>query len=339
MWSLEISIGVFVAAAAAVALAGPRLAVLAETLARRTGLGQAVSGALFLGATTSLSGITTSVTAAAAGHPRLAIANAVGGIATQTLFLAIVDFRYKASNLEHAAASPTNIFQCGLLIGLLALVLLAMSGPPVSVLGVHPVTVLMFAGYALGVRIAIGTHREPMWRAKQTRFTQDERGSGGDSDRRGTARLWGEFALNAALIASAGWALARSGATLAQHTGLDETIVGGLLTAVTTSLPELVTALAAVRRGAVNLAVGDIVGGNAFDTLFAGAADVFYRDGSIYHALGPRPTFLVALTILMTSVLVLGMVRREPSGIANIGFESALIIALYVTGFAVLALW
>ena len=52
-----------------------------------------------------------------------------------------------------------------------------------------------------------------------------------------------------------------------------------LMTAVATSLPELVTTLAAVRRGAAQLAVGGIIGGNAFDVLFLSASDVAYRDG------------------------------------------------------------
>jgi cation:H+ antiporter len=43
---------------------------------------------------------------------------------------------------------------------------------------------------------------------------------------------------------------------------------------------ELVTTIAAVRRGALQLAVGGIIGGNTFDTLFLTAADVSYREGS-----------------------------------------------------------
>ena len=98
-------------------------------LARRTGLGQAVTGALFLGASTSLSGIITSVTAAAQGHPELAAGNAVGGIAAQTVFLAVADRRYRAANLEHAAASDENMLQGALLIALLAGTLLAAFSP------------------------------------------------------------------------------------------------------------------------------------------------------------------------------------------------------------------
>ena len=43
---------------------------------------------------------------------------------------------------------------------------------------------------------------------------------------------------------------------------------------------------------------------------------------------------LVALTLLMTAVLLLGLVRRERHGIANIGFESLLVLVIYVVGVA-----
>jgi cation:H+ antiporter len=106
--------------------------------------------------------------------------------------------------------------------------------------------------------------------------------------------------------------------------------------ALATSLPELVTAVAAVRRGALNLAVGDVIGGNAFEVLFLGAADVVWRPGSIYHEFTAENRFTAVLAILMTGVLLLGMLRRERHGIAGIGFESALVLLLYLGGVALL---
>jgi cation:H+ antiporter len=50
-----------------------------------------------------------------------------------------------------------------------------------------------------------------------------------------------------------------------------------VFTASANSLPELVTAVAAVRAGAVGLAVGDAIGGNSFEVLFLAAADLAYR--------------------------------------------------------------
>jgi cation:H+ antiporter len=84
-----------------------------------------------------------------------------------------------------------------------------------------------------------------------------------------------------------------------------------------------------VRQGAQTLAVSGIIGGNAFDTLFAAVADIAYLDGSIYHAITNQQIFFITLTILLTGILLLGLLRREERGIANIGFESFLVMVLY----------
>ena len=115
-------------------------------------------------------------------------------------------------------------------------------------------------------------------------------------------------------------------------TGLSEGVVGTLLTATTTSIPEAVIALAAVRRGALTLAVGDIIGGNTLDVLFLSFSDLMYRGGFIYHAVTPVQSFWLALSLLMAAVLLLGLVRREEHGIGNIGFESFLVLVLYLSG-------
>ena len=62
-----------------------------------------------------------------------------------------------------------------------------------------------------------------------------------------------------------------------------------------------------MRIGAVNLAVGDVIGGNSVEVLFLAAADFFYRPGSIYHELDSDNLFVAALAILMTGVLLLGL--------------------------------
>jgi cation:H+ antiporter len=143
------------------------------------------------------------------------------------------------------------------------------------------------------------------------------------------------FAGLAAVVALAGYGVAASGLAISRQTGLSQTVVGALLTATATSLPELVTAVAAVRQGALTLAVAGIIGGNSFDVLLVAMSDLAYGPGSIYHAMSGRETFIIALTLLMTAVLLLGLVKRERHGIANIGFESLLVLAIYLLGMVV----
>ncbi len=335
IWPLQISIPLFIAMAVIIALVGTRLARGVDRLADRTGLGEAFMGAVFLGACTSLPGITASVTAAAENYPTLALANAFGGIAAQTAFLAIADMVHPRVNLEHAAADVTNMIQGSLLIVLLSILMVGMVGPQVSFLGIHPVTPILLITYIFGMRLVLRSHTEPMWRPRMTRETwQDvpEETPAGES----LKKLWTGFFLSAFLIIVAGWVLTHCAVSIASQTGLSESLVGGLMLAVTTSLPELVTSIAAVRQGALSLAVGGILGGNAFDTLFAAVADTVYRKGSIYHAATSREITLVALTLVMVGVLVMGLLQREKRGIANIGFESFLVLAIYILAMVML---
>ena len=338
--SLTLSVVLFAVSAIAILVAGTRLTRVADALADRTGLGEALVGAVLLGGSTSLSGIVTSVTAAYSGSAELAISNAAGGIAAQTVFLAVADAFYRRANLEHAAASTANLAQGTLLVALLAIPLMAFAGPEVTLWGIHPATPLLLAGYIFGLRIISETQEDPMWGPRVTTETQDEEeqdSEDGDTAGFSLAGLWVRFAAFALVIGVAGWVVARTGINIAEETGLSATFVGGILTAVVTSLPELVTSVVAVRRGALTLAVGGIIGGNAFDTIFVAFSDIAYRDGSIYHAISGQQVYLISLTVLMTGVLLLGLLRRQERGFANIGFESFLILLLYVGSFVSLS--
>ncbi|HKL38740.1 MAG TPA: hypothetical protein VJ876_07565, partial [Bacteroidales bacterium] len=137
-------------------------------------------------------------------------------------------------------------------------------------------------------------------------------------------------------VGAAGYAIAKSGIAIANQTGLSETMVGALFTAIATSIPELIVSLAAVRQKALTLSVGNIIGGNTFDVLFVAFADIAYNRGSILHAISNNQVYVVALTMLMTSILILGLLHREQEGFGKIGWESLMIIIVYLAGNAYL---
>lgn len=323
---LSFTVVVFLLAALVIAFSGVRMTAITDSLADRTGLGEAVIGGIFLGLSTSLSGTVTSVTAAYGGAASLAVSNAIGGIAVQTVFLVVADFTYRRINLEHAAADLNNMLQAALLVLLLGLALVAYFAPPLSFWAVHPVSLFLIVVYVFGARYSVQLRKRPMWRPAQTRETRPDTPDEPVSGRKGLLPLAWRFAALALLLGTAGYAVAESGERMAQAFGISQTVVGSTLTATTTSLPELVTTLAAVRRGALQLAVGGILGGNAFDVLFLSLSDIAYRDGSIYHAMAARDALLIAAAVVMTAILLMGLIMRERRGI---GFEGPAILAVY----------
>lgn len=336
-WSLQECIGVFALCALVIAVAGTRITRVVDQLADRTGIGEAAAGAVLLGASTSLGGSVLSVTAAWNGNAELAVSNALGGIAVQTFFLAIADMFYRRANLEHAAASIPNMMQNAMLICLLALILIGPLLPDVTLWGVHPVTPALLIFYAYGLHLIRGASDAPMWKPRLTLETRED--TPGDVQQMPSpARLWSEFFGLMCVLGISGWLLEPAATGIANHTDLSHTFVGVMLTAISTSIPELVTSIAAVRRGALTLAVSGIIGGNAFDTLFTAASDIAYRDGSIYHAISSDSIFWAALTLLMSGIILMGLIRREEQGLGRIGAESLVIMVLYISGVAVLML-
>lgn len=158
------------------------------------------------------------------------------------------------------------------------------------------------------------------------------------------------------MITVAGVMLTRRAETLARRTGLGEALVGAALLGAITSLSGVVTSVTAAVEGKaalsfsnavggiaaqtlfLALAVGGIIGGNTFDVLFLSAGDISYREGSIYHAVGPGETAWVVLAMAMTALLLMGLIRREKQGVGGIGFEGAGILILYFGGAAAIAL-
>lgn len=333
--SLGPAVALFLACTLVIGVTGTRLAGVVDRLADRTGLGEAITGAVLMGLATSLSGSVLSVSAAASGSPDLAMSNAVGGIAVQTLFLAIADVAYRRANLEHAAASLANLLQGALLMAQMSWLLVAFAMPEWTIGPVHVVTPLLVGSYVYGLHLVRASREDPMWSPARTQETREDEPEE-ENQREPLSRQVRIFVLLVAAMGAAGFLLERAASSLVLTTGLEQAFVGILLTAVATSLPELVTTVAAVRRGALTLAVAGIIGGNAFDTLFAAFSDLAYTDGSIYHVVSDDVVFWTALGALMSAVLLVGLIRRQPQGPGRIGFESVTLFGLYALGVSVI---
>ena len=346
---------VFVLATVAVFAVGPRLARVVETLADRLGIGQVLVGAVLLGVVTSLPGLVLTVTAAASGDAELAVANALGGVAAQTFFIAIADIVYRAGTLSNGVPTRQVSFQAAFLLVMLSLIVVALGSADRSWFWIHPITPVIVVAYLLGLALSrrVEQDEQPTLAAEPPggRDEDDQGARGGLRGKMGeleeqpservreleatsTPSLWLRFAAFAGVLAASGFALAWAGSSIADRTALSATSVGVLLTAVSTSTPELVTAVAAARSGAIGLAAGDIIGGNVFDTLFVAAADMA-APGSIFEQAGDSALLLAGLAMLLNALLLAGLVRQG-SGTRNVDAESIGIAAVWGLGMVAL---
>ncbi|MDW3213657.1 MAG: hypothetical protein R8G01_06670 [Ilumatobacteraceae bacterium] len=347
---MTLLIVVLVGATAVVATVGPRLARVAEAISNRLDLGQVLVGAVLLGVVTSLPGLVLTVTAASRGETELAVSNAIGGVAAQTLFLAIADIAFRSGTLSSFVPTRQVAYQAAVLMILLSIVSIGLASPDVVVGRIHPLTPAIVGAYVVGLLLsrridisasaAIGPEPDA---SDVEGGRSGQRGKLGgledspeveEEEQRPWSQLWSRFATFAVVLGLAGFALAWAGSELTATTSLSAGAVGVVFTSVATSTPELVTAVAAARRGAIGLAAGDIIGGNTFDTLFVAAADLVSAD-SVFGGAGVDAAGVTGLAVLLNGVLLAGLVRQG-TGARNTDTESWSIITIWVVAVVVI---
>lgn len=120
-------------------------------------------------------------------------------------------------------------------------------------------------------------------------------------------------------------------------TGLEESFIGALLLAATTSLPEAVAGIAAIRLNALDLAVSNVFGSNIFNLAILGIYDLVYFQGNLWADISQVHIFTAVVAMIMTSVAVVALIYRaaRPANI-YITWDGMALIALYVGGMYVI---
>jgi cation:H+ antiporter len=137
------------------------------------------------------------------------------------------------------------------------------------------------------------------------------------------------YTVAAAFVVGAALWLPRLGAELARETGLGEAFVGSLFVAVTTSLPEIAVSLAAVRLGAIDLGIGNVLGSNLFNLLILGLDDVFYAHGPLLAAVDPTHIIAVVAIATMNGLFLIGLTYRVITKRFVVTWDTGAIAAVY----------
>lgn len=151
-----------------------------------------------------------------------------------------------------------------------------------------------------------------------------------------------QFLIAALVIIVAGSALTQFGDIIADRTKLNGMLVGGILIAGATSLPELAVDFHAVRIGAPDLAVGDLLGSSLFNLLILGVLDLTHHSGgrmlsekAARHALAA--SLSIALTAIAALFIFIGPLLPD-AVFLRFGPGSVALTAAYVLGIRLLYL-
>jgi cation:H+ antiporter len=142
------------------------------------------------------------------------------------------------------------------------------------------------------------------------------------------------YTLAAAVVVAAALWLPQQGAELARQTGLGEAFVGSLFIATTTSLPEIVVSLAAVRIGALDLGIGNVLGSNLFNLLILGLDDIFYRQGPLMADAGLSHSISIVAIVMMNALFLIGLTHKVMTKRFVVAWDTGAIAAVYVVAVA-----
>lgn len=331
---LPLTTALFVAAGMLVWISGTALSRSADVIAERTGLGRAFTGVLLLGAATSLPELATTITASVGGHASMAGNNLLGGVAMQIAVLAVADaFGVPGKPLTFFSATPVFLVQGVMLLIMLAIACAAVAaGEFVSIGGVGGWSLLLGATYVVALYLMYRYERDPQWTLSEPQARRPVQADASSWRDRATSAVVLRFAVACAGVLVGGYLVAESGAAIAEQTGIDEGFVGATLVAVTTTLPEVSTTLAAVRLGAYSMAAGNILGTNILEVALFLPADALYRGGPIFAAMGEEANLLTALGIALTCIYLWGALERKDRAILGLGIDSALVLLTYAGG-------
>lgn len=325
---------VFVVSAGAIVFAGTKLSRHGDQIAELTGLGRLWIGVVLMAAATSLPEVLTTMSAGWMDAPDLAAGNLFGAGMSNMLTLGLIDLLYRQKRVwQQAALGHTLTAALAMVLTALAAFFVLLRIEVVH-LGVGLESLILLIIYVFGMRLVF--RQEDMTRRQVEHQAvvegmAEERGS--DGSRRDELRpaVMG-FAIGTLVLLIAAPVLAWSAERIAEESGITATFIGTSLVAITTSLPELVVSISAIRLGAFDLAVGNLFGSNAFNMAAFFFADLAYRGGGLLSTVSSTHALTALWAIIMMNIGLMGIIYRAERRFMLIEPDSLLMIVVYVLG-------
>lgn len=321
----------FVLCLAIILFAGTKLARYGDAIAEKTGLGRIWIGLVLIAVITTMPELVTSMSSVALvspPSPDLALGTLFGSCLFNLSILALLDILHRSTPVL-TEASPRHTASAGwgiLLIAIGAGGILAgarFSGLALGWVAVPSIIIVVV--YLVGMRqmfLSERGHRSSTAKTDSLQYKEILAK---------TAYL--RFALAAAAVIGAGIWLAFIGDQIGQTTGWGASFVGSLFLAITTSAPELVVATAAVRIGAIDMAVADVLGANMLDITIVFPVDLFYTKGAVLSSVSGSHLITAAVVVVMNLLVIAALkLQRRRKTFIVISWYAVALMGLYIFG-------
>ncbi|WP_099558659.1 sodium:calcium antiporter [Hartmannibacter diazotrophicus] len=313
------------ACALAIAFAGPVLTRYGDVIARLTGLSRSWVGLVLLATATSLPELFTGISAVTvANAPNIAVGDALGACVFNLLILVVLDALtrdepiYRKIDQGHILTAGFGIILIGF-VG--AFILLSRETPGLHLFQVSAFTPVIIVLYIVAIRAAF------VYERRTPRMPVDDGPAVEISLREAILR----YALAAAVVVVAGTLLPFVGIEIADAMGWQRSFVGTLLIAAVTTLPEFVVAVSALRLGATDMAVANLLGSNLFDVLILAIDDLADLDGPLLSTVSPVHAITAFAAVIMSGIFVVALLFRPTSRFFGfVGWVGLSLLMVYV---------
>lgn len=323
----------FIVCSAVIVVCGTFLSKYGDIIAEKTGLGRAWIGLVLMAGVTSLPELINGISSVTvADVPDIAIGDIMGSCMFNISLIAIMDM-FSGPGPIFSKAENGHIISAGfgiILIGIAAVSILAGHDiPDAGSIGFYtPVLIII---YLIGIKSVF---------IFEKRRLEEFAGKMAAAPRYAHISVREavfKYVVNAAVIVVVATVLPFIGDKIAVETGLGRSFVGTFLIGMTTSLPEFVVSIAALRIGAADMAIANLFGSNMFNIFILGIDDILYTKGSILAHVSPNHAITALIAIIMTGIAVVSLTYRLKSKtFLRLGWDTVAIVLAYIVSIILL---
>jgi len=291
---------------AVIGYAGYFLSRYGDIIAEKSGISASWVGLILLSTATSLPELVTGISAVSfANAPDIAVGDALGSTVFNLAILILLDALYRRETLYSRAA------QGHVLSVMLGTILIAFAGfsllldhaamsPSIAHVGLYSPFIILV--YLVSMRAIYSYERRTL-----SEYTEVSAERYPNVTLRSAIK---GYALAALTVVVAGSWLPYVAKNISELMGWGQSFVGTLLVAAVTSAPEAAVTISALRIGALDMAIANLLGSNLFDIIILAVDDLFYTQGPLLAQVSASHALTAFTAVMMSALVAVGFIFR-----------------------------
>ncbi len=315
----------FIVCVVIIFLSGRKVARYGDVIAEKTGLGGVWIGLVLIAALTSLPELFNGISAVTlVDAPGLTIGNLLGANMFNLFNLALLDLVHRNSSVLAVVGKThrlTGIFSLIMVLFIAGFILISSRFHIMDIGWIGWYTPFILLLYFVFARILYRyEQRHPSLQETELGYTDLS-----------LKKVSLHFSISAVFIIGAGIWLPFIGNEIAGVYGWGQSFVGSLFLAFSTTLPEITVSFAAMRIGAKDLAIANLIGSNLFNLTIIPIDDLLYVKGPVLAAVAEIHLVTACAVALMTIVFIIGLGRRHQR-FYRLSWWNVILILLFLIG-------